>query len=1070
MIGMNDSIICSNLYHELKPMRCCCYFISVWLLVLHFYEAKAQGNSILKDLRMVHVTMEQGLASNVVTKIIQDSKGFMWFVTSNGLNRYDGYDFKFYDYNAKDPNSFAPGWFNAAIDHKNGLIWMSCYDFRELYSFNPATEKFVLYRGRQDPFNSVSNDPYHAIASDSLGTLWLAGENGLNSYDPKTRKVHLFSSLKKGKTAISCKNIIQIEKDSTGNFWLLSKENNQYQIDYFDPYKNRMIEHITGDSLKLPPDQKLNPLNYVLNIGRNGNLWIGSDKDGLYRYNVHTKKIAHFVHLAGNPYTLSSRGAHFVLEARSGGRLWIITSDNKLEFYDSLNRKFYPVPSFTNADGYFVRQLFEDKNGNIWIATQQDGIYLFSPFQKKIHIVNHDASNANSLASNIAICTFQTSNGQLLFGTDKGVTIFNKKNGQTKPFEVGGNIKETDHVVYIYEDRQGVIWLCSWGGLLSYDPATKKRRWYRHRDGDPNSLNDARCNGIIQDTKGRYWITAFTGGFESFEPASGKFHSIKIEDGHTASPFPVGNLIQSSNGDIYIGSWGGGFVIFNPDKKTFKIYRHNAGNPASVSNDFVYDYYESKNGIIWLCTDGGGLNAFDPVTKKFRAFTSDDGLCNDGVISITADNKGNLWLGTMNGISCFAPPDNPFSPDCKIQFRNYDVSDGLPSNQMYYCTAYNGLDGTMYFGTRNKGFFYFNPDELKDNLFIPPVYITGLDIFNHRIKYADGSNILLSQIEDTKAIKLNYDQNAVSFTFSALNYFHSEKNKYAYRLDGLDKRWTFTDAARHFANYTNLDPGQYTFMVKGSNNDGIWNPAVTSLKITISPPFWQTWWFKALYVLCAVMILYAIWYNRMQKTRDIKRIRNKIASDLHDDLGATLSSISIMSELVHQEIKGQSPLANSLLEKIGNSSRNMIDSVNDMVWTINPKNDNFENIIKRMKAFAAEILSAKDIALQFDVDKSLIQSKLKMDKRENFYLIFKEAVNNSAKYSRAANAFVFIQDKQNSLKMTIRDDGDGFEPHRITMGNGLNNMRYRAELMKARFSIKSVPGKGTTIELEFKNE
>jgi ligand-binding sensor domain-containing protein/two-component sensor histidine kinase len=1053
-------------------MSRCLYYLLVWLFAFYFNEAKAQTNSILKELRMEHLTTEQGLASNSINVILQDSKGFMWFVTGNGLNRYDGYNFRFYGYNAKDSSSITSGWFDGIIDNKNAMIWLSNTSFRRLYSFLPATEKFKLYEYPPNSVKSSANSEYQGIASDSTGIFWMATTTGLNSYDPKTKKKHLYTHRTDDKTTIISNNISQIEKDDMGKLWLLMKKNNNYEIDYFDPYKGKVIEHITERTLILPANLNRKPLFYHLNAGKNGNLWIGCEQKGLYNYNVDTKKTVRFVHDAANPYTLGNKGAYFVTEDHSGN-LWIINGGNKLDYYDSSTGRFYRVPSFNNSNDYNVNQIFEDKSGNIWIATQQDGIYTFNPFQKKIRIINRDVKSPNSLTSNIAICTFKTITGQVLLGTGKGITIFNQKTGSMLPFEIAGNKKATDElkrVLCLYQDSKGVIWICSSGGFLSYDPVSKKHRWYRHHDNDPNSLiNASKCNGIIEDTKGRYWITIWEEGFESFEPVSGKFHSLKISDGHTNSSYPVGNLVQSSNGNIYIGSWGGGFVIFNPDNKTFKIYRHNAKDSNSLSGDIVFDCYE-KNGIVWLCTNGGGLNAFDPVTSKFKSFTMQDGLCNNGVTSIAADNKGHLWLGTMNGISCFTPPDHPFSPNCKIKFRNYDVSDGLPSNQMYLCTAYKAPDGIMYFGTYNKGFFYFNPDELNDNTFIPPVFITGLNIFNHPVKANDSSKILSAQIEDTRELKLGYKQNAVSFTFAALNYVHPEKNSYAYKLEGFDKEWTFTDGTKHFADYTNLNPGKYTFRVKASNNDGVWNQKGASLKLTITPPYWQTWWFKMFCFVATGLILYTIWYNQMRKSLAIKSIRNKIASNLHDDLGATLSSISIMSVLVHQQIKDQSPLANALLDKIGSSSRNMIDSVNDMVWAINPKNDNFENIIKRMRTFASEILTAKDIVLHFDFDKNLMQSKLNMDKRENFYLIFKEAVNNSAKYSHAKNAFVIIWNQQKNLKMIVRDDGNGFELNTIVAGNGLTNMRHRAESMKATFNIESIPGVGTTIELGFKNE
>ncbi|MDB4918740.1 two-component regulator propeller domain-containing protein [Mucilaginibacter sp.] len=1049
-------------------MRRCYYWLLVWLFAFHLQEAKAQANNILKELRMEHLTAEQGLASNSIISILQDSKGFMWFITSNGLNRYDGYNFRFYGYNAKDSNSIAAGSFYGIFDDKNAMMWLSGTSFRQLYSFLPATEKFKLYEDKPDPNNSIANSQYQGIASDSAGTLWMPTTTGLNSYNPKTQKKHLYTHIKGDKATIKLNSFDQIEKDDVGKLWLLMKNNNNYEIDYFDPYKGKVIEHITGGALTIPVNLNLKPVFCHINIGRNGNLWIGSVQYGLYGYNIHTKKVVHFVHDAANPYSLSSKGAYFVAEDHSGN-LWIINGAHKLDFYNSSNGKFYQVPSFNNLSDYNVNHIFEDKSGNIWIATQEDGIYTFNPFQKKIHIINRDAGNPNSLASNVALCTFKTQSGQSFLGTFKGITLFNQKTGNTLPFAIAGNKKEADlthGVLCLYQDRKGVIWICACGSLHSYDPVSKRRRWYRHHGDNDGSF---KCSGIIEDTKGRYWIAAWEGGLESFEPVSCKFHAIKIDDGHATNTYPVGNLVQSSNGNIYIGSWGGGFISFNPDNKIFKIYRHSAKDSNSLSSDIVFDCYETKNGVVWVCTNGGGLNAFDPVTAKFKSFTMQDGLCNNGVTSIAADNRGNLWIGTMNGISCFTPPDHPFSPDCKIKFRNYNVSDGLPSNQMYLCKAYKGPDGTMYFGT-NKGFFYFNPDELNDNAFIPPVFITALNIFNHPVTYNDGSKILSAQIEDTRELKLDYNQNAVSFMFAALNYFHPEKNKYAYKLERFDKEWTFTDGTKHFADYTNLNPGTYTFRVKASNNDGKWNQEGTSLKLTITPPYWRTSWFEMLCILIIGLILYAIWYNQRQKSLAIKSIRNKIASDLHDDLGATLSSISIMSVLVHQQIKDQSPIANLLLEKIGSSSLNMIDSVNDMVWAINPKNDNFENIIKRMKAFASEILTAKDIDLHFDFDKNLMQSKLNMDKRENFYLIFKEAVNNSAKYSHAKNAFVVIWNQQKNLKMIIRDDGNGFELNTIVAGNGLTNMRHRAESMKATFNIESIPGEGTTIELGFKNE
>lgn len=523
-----------------------------------------------------------------------------------------------------------------------------------------------------------------------------------------------------------------------------------------------------------------------------------------------------------------------------------------------------------------------------------------------------------------------------------------------------------------------------------------------------------------------------------------------------------GQLYCDKDGILWIGG-DAGLVVLNTKTGKAKSYVQDPGNLNSLSSNSIYCFYDDGKGNIWIGTTWG-LDRFDKKTEQFVWYTIKDGLPSNDVIGILSDENGNLWLSTEKGICKFTPPSTENTrPVCRV----YNKSDGLPGDA--FGSVIKGDDGTFYF-TCNAGIVAFKPDELKDNPYVPPVLINDFSVFNKSVVPGDSTSILKLPVDETKEIRLSYKQNVFAFTFTALNYIHPEKNKFAYKLEGFDNAWIYSDATRHFANYTNIDPGEYTFKVKASNNDGVWNDEGTSVKLLITPPYWQTLWFRMLCILAGGIILYAIWYSRMQKLRDIGRIRNKIASDLHDDLGATLSSISIMSELVNQQVKYQSPQTSSLLEKIGSSSRNMIESVNDMVWAINPKNDSFEKTITRMRTFAFEILSAKDIAFHFDFDKNLLHSNLKMELRRNFYLVFKEAVNNIAKYSGAANAFVMIWNRDTTLKMTIRDDGNGFMVNTVKTGNGLLNMRQRADVMKAYFNLESVPGKGTTIQLEFKNE
>ena len=462
----------------------------------------------------------------------------------------------------------------------------------------------------------------------------------------------------------------------------------------------------------------------------------------------------------------------------------------------------------------------------------------------------------------------------------------------------------------------------------------------------------------------------------------------------------IGSLYLDTDGVLWIAGING-LVFLNTKTGKGRCILQDTENPKSISSNALYCFYDDGKGKIWIGT-AWGIDRFDKKTEQFKTYTVQDGLPDNNVLGILADENGNLWLSTEKGICKFTPPS---VENGKPVFRTYDRSDGLPVEK--FGPAIKGNDGTFYFNCE-AGIVAFKPEELKDNPYVPPVLLTDFSLFNKSVVPNDSSGILKVPVDETKEIKLSYRQNDFSFSFTALSFIHPEKNKFAYKLERFDKEWIYTDATKRYANYTNIEPGSYTFRVKASNNDGVWNEVGTSIKLIITPPYWQTTWFKLLCVLAGGMILYAIYFYRVQKIRDIRRIRNKIASDLHDDLGATLSSISIMSELVNQHVKDQSPQASSLLEKIGSSSRDMIESVNDMVWAINPQNDSFENIIKRMRSFASEILTAKDINFNMDFDKNLLQSKLKIEMRRNFYLIFKEAVNNVAKYSGATNAFVLI--------------------------------------------------------------
>jgi signal transduction histidine kinase len=452
------------------------------------------------------------------------------------------------------------------------------------------------------------------------------------------------------------------------------------------------------------------------------------------------------------------------------------------------------------------------------------------------------------------------------------------------------------------------------------------------------------------------------------------------------------------------------------------------------------------------------------------------------VYSILEDNNHNLWLGTGYGLSCF-------DPVTKI-FTNYDYKDGLQGNffaagdERERGAHFKGKDGTLYFGG-NHGFNFFDPSQLKANNVMSPIVITQFKLFD---KLQKGAN-------ESKEIVLDHDENYFSFEFSSLSYYNPAKNQYAYKLEGVDKDWVYSGSRRYVA-YTNIDPGKYTFKVKGTNNDGSWNEKGTHISIIIHPPWWRTWWSYTLFTLSFGGFIYALFRYRINKIRMQHEIvlqkrkaseleiesrqallyeRLRISRELHDDIGTTLGSISIYSEVAKKRTQ-KNENTNEVLSKIGLASRELIDKMSDIVWSLNPNNESFEQLQNRMMTFVAIMLGPRNILYDFIADEELKKIQFTAGQRKNIFLIFKEALHNIVKYANCKTAGITLSVQNNDFIMTIKDDGKGFDVSYITTneilsegkslgGNGIKNMNVRADDMNARLCISSKINEGTTIRL-----
>jgi len=1016
------------------------------LSALFFFLAARSQQVPFPYNQIERLTMENGLSHNNVYDILRDKNGFMWILTLNGLDRYDGYSCKHYAY---------PGFFFKLEEDSRGFLWL-CDENAGVSSFNPVTGKFTQYRHLAGNSNSISDDRCFSVLPDK-NFVWIPTHNGLDKLDLSTG-AFIHYKHNPNTTSIRSNFVTSCCLDENGKVWVTTDEPG---IDCLDPSTGNVQHYDFGSKSSMTSDATSGI--YGVKKGKNGNLWIAGRENTFFCYNTRTGKCQQFYF----PGTMSVKGkgqATCFLTEDTKGNLWFMSETGGLCHFDPRSGAYSildEVKSLNTPLGVPIN-FFEDNNREMWMATEY-GVFIVHNGTENFVSYSH-GSNPSSLSSDVIWSFLQDTKRNIYVGSEN-VDLFDAKTNSFSKINIASGGREKGNYVWMmYEDDKHILWFATMNGLVSYDPFTKKYAWYVYDPADSTSVSAQSVTGIIQDANGKYWCTTWGGGLNEFNPATGKFRSLK-KDGrkNSLSTNSLSMMMLDAKGILYMGGWKGGLILFDPATKQFKSYLHDEDDPESISSDIVTGFVPGKDGIVWVTTNGGGLNAFQPSSGKFRSFTVKDGLRSDGLSGILEDN-GDFWITCSKGIIRFSPPKKPFDQSATFNFRNYDVSDGVPSNNSFCFALLKDKDGKIFVGTQDKGFYTFKPASLTHNSFVPPVYVSGINIYNKPVIAFASDSILKEPVEHARHLDLDYRQNEISFEFTALNYDHPEKNQYEYMLEGYDITWIRTDAKKRYAYYTNLEPAEYVFKVRGSNNDGIWNMSPATLSISISPPFWKTGWFRILVALAVVGAAYAFYRYRIGQVLLLQRIRNKIAADLHDDIGSTLNSISIYSGLA----KKDPSQTQSALDMIGESSRKVIESMSDIVWSINPENDSFDKIILRMRSLSYHLLNATQIEFTFRADESLDQVKLPMEKRRNFYLIFKEVLNNLVKYSRASRASVLLTCDERFVTCIIRDDGVGFDTSLQFNGNGLNNIRKRATEMNAQLHIESAIGKGTNIELNLK--
>ncbi len=1038
-------------HKNMNISRKLCLFSLLLCLLSGGVRMSAQSSKV----KFEHISIEQGLSQSSVFSIFQDSRGFLWFGTLDGLNRYDGYTFTVFKSDPRRPNTLSNNTIVKIYEDTDGILWIGTLG-GGLNRFDPSTEQFTRFRHSPADSSSLSNDNVRSIYQDISGTLWIGTNGGLNKFDPRKGTFTQYRNTPGAEGRISNDVIWTIceSRSEPGILWIGTYDG----LNRFDS-RTGLFTHFKHS----PADRTSLSNNYIWTVIEQDSehLWIGTN-NGLNLFNKRTHRAIRFHRSPQNSRSISGNNVWSLLKDRSGtvyagtldgGLNRIVRSTDRTE-YSFISYMHDPADQ-NSISHNFIWSMFEDRTGIIWLGTDV-GVNKLDPNAAKFLHYKSDPFNPYSLTNNEVTAIFRDAAGTLWVGTRNGLNRYHAPTDRFIHYKYDPNDPASisnNYIRSINQDRNGTLWIgTNGGGLNRYDRASNSFR--NMRTGHiPSSISSNDITRIYEDRSGILWLATLA-GLNKFDPVTNsvKFYAKDLNRPGSLSHDYVYTITETKDGSMWIGTLGGGLNRFDRTSGTFKAFQEDPSDSTSLSNNNVWCIHEDRAGDLWIGTNNG-LNKFNHSGSTFTHYDEKNGLVNNVIYGILEDSKGFLWLSSNKGLSRFDPRNG--------SVRNYTTNDGLQSNQFGGNDHFKDSRGYMYFGGIN-GFNVFYPDSIRDNPYIPPIVITDFQIFNRSVGIG-GESPFSRSISSTRSVTLSHDQNVFSFEFAALHFSSPGSNTYAYQMEGFDKDW-IRSGTRRFVTYTNLDPGRYLFKVTGSNNDGVWNTQGTSLEIIISPPFWKTWWFITALVIAGLGFAASIIYFRIRHLLTIERLRLKIASDLHDDIGTRLTEISMLSDIVYHGGSSDQKGFKESVRNIGGIARELIENMSDIVWLINPKRDSLYELFLKLKDGYEEILSHRQILLHINNLNYMEMISLPMEHRKNIYLIFKEAINNSLKHSSCTEISINTEVKGRILTITMYDNGQGFDQNSRAAGNGLENMQHRARTVGGSLRIHSSPETGTMIK------
>lgn len=1062
----------------------------------------AQNN----DLIFQRFSIQEGLTHNSVLCMIQDRRGFLWFGTYNGLNRFDGYQFKEYNHDYQDTTSISQNLIIDLHEDSKGRIWVGTAG-SGLCSMDPHTEKFTRYKLEYEENGIITEiSTITAISEDNNGMLWIGSVTGLYTLDLETRKSKPFKLIE-----IPQGNVIinSLFLDSAGDLWVGTFGNGLFKISNSPTRPLIQWKHNPLEAGTIANDNVLSIFE-----DNSGTIWVGYI-NGIDSLDRKSGNFIHFKHDPENPNSLSTD----ILNSRSitedkWGNLWIGTTDglNKLNRDRTVFTHYRSDPNNPHSlGGNDIHAVLLDKIGNLWLGTVNGGISLTNLQSREFHLIQNEPGNRNSLSSNMVRAIYEDNDEMIWIGTEGGgLNKYDPKNGVfTHIKHEPGNPQSLQNnlVSSLLEDRQGNFWVgyggsnfyVNEGGLSKMDRSSNSFSHYNFQASKVFEESDRDVMSIFEDKSGIIWLTT-QNGIKRLLPEAQTWehflHSKSNQDG--ISDAWCYTIFEDSRNDLWIGT--GSKALNKMDKNRegkFHHYSADPNNPNSLSSHSIRHIVEDQQGYLWFATSGGGICQYDPTTENFTPFTKKDGLPSNSISRIEIDDEGKLWMSTNKGICRFDPISK--------EVQSFDL--GYGSLKHHFTTGYvnagsstKGKDGTLYFGG-SDGIVYFHPQKIKAASNPAPVVLTQINVFD---KAVPGWN-------ESTDIVLPHHQNFISMEFAALSFVNAHNNRYAYYLENFDQDWIYSDD-RRFVSYTNLSPGKYIFRVKASNYDGVWGESGINLALTILPPWWQTWWAYLLFFTLALITLYylrksILYWDRINNNLRLQQLEAEKMHELDQAKSAFFANIShefrtpltLISGTVdtlkkkdeHSNLRHE---AYELIEKNASKLLELIHRLLDLSklesgkLKIDPKPGNITDFLESLTGSFISLFESKQIYFQNVMPEEATYASFDAPKLE---MIISNLLSNSYKFTPEGGEVSFLAEVEPALEgilklsISVKDTGIGIPQDKLDhiferfyqeessktrayegTGIGLSLVKELTTLMDGKVSVTSKLGKGSVFKVE----